>query len=95
MVQSMVALTRRIFIILPRVLSAYRRLGVVYAEVEEIQEMMPIHPNFQRKAVKVHMHLQVQVPQGAVAHVAAQDHAAARTWHGGTAHAQRSGLSSE
>ena len=38
-----------------------RRLGVVYAEVEEIQEMMPIHPNFQRKAVKVHMHLQVQV----------------------------------
>jgi len=35
----------------------YRRLGVVYAKVEEIQEMMPIHPNFQRKAVKVHMSL--------------------------------------
>ena len=29
--------------------------------------MMPIHPNFQRKAVKVHMHL--QVPQGAVAQI--------------------------
>lgn len=35
----------------------YRRLGVVYAKVEEIQEMMPIHPNFQHKAIKVHMHL--------------------------------------
>ena len=34
-----------------------RRLGVVYAKVEEIQEMMPIHPAFQRKAVKVHMDL--------------------------------------
>jgi len=32
-----------------------RRLGVVYAKVEEIQEMMPIHPAFQRKAVKVRM----------------------------------------
>ena len=40
-------------------------LTVVYAKVEEIQEMMPIHPNFQRKAIKVHMHLypsMVKVP---------------------------------
>ena len=43
----------------------YRRLGVVYAKVEEIQEMMPIHPSFQHKAIKVHMHLylsMVKVP---------------------------------
>ena len=35
----------------------YRRLGVVYAKLEEIQEMMPVHPSFQREAVEVHMAL--------------------------------------
>jgi len=35
----------------------YRRLGVVYAKLEEIQEMMPVHPRFQREAVEVHMAL--------------------------------------
>ena len=48
----------------------YRRLGVVYAKVEEIQEMMPIHPSFQHKAIKVHMHLylsMVKVPPGLAA----------------------------
>jgi len=32
-----------------------RRLGAVFAKVEEIQEMMPLHPSFQRKALTVHM----------------------------------------
>ena len=34
-----------------------RRLGAVFAKVEEIQEMMPLHPSFQRKALTVHMDL--------------------------------------
>ena len=45
MEHHMVALTEEIFIILPRAgfdRRIHRRLGVVYAEVEEIQEMMPI-----------------------------------------------------
>ena len=29
----------------------------VFAKVEEIQEMMPLHPSFQRKALTVHMDL--------------------------------------
>jgi hypothetical protein len=29
----------------------------VYAKLEEIQEMMPMHPRFQREAVEVHMTL--------------------------------------
>ena len=37
-----------------------RRLGSVYAKVEEIQEMMPVHPAFQRQALKVHMALTTQ-----------------------------------
>ena len=30
---------------------------MVYAKLEEIQEMMPVHPSFQREAVEVHMAL--------------------------------------
>ena len=29
----------------------------VYAKLEEIQEMMPMHPRFEREAVEVHMTL--------------------------------------
>ena len=29
----------------------------VFAKVEEIQETMPVHPRFQREALKVHMEL--------------------------------------